>query len=214
MALKIYTGQAVSQPKTPNYYIAQNLIGDGSNLRRRHHSPGLSPMRFKRLVSASLFTKRHFNPHRNSSAEQSLLLCNPFMASQIQPLSSQTLSNNGNDNEDDSLCSSGITDWPSEPEVAPLGRPNGYLSGEARIERAWAHWSKLGRPKLIVAPMVDNSELPFRLLCRKYGAQAAYTPMLHARIFSETEKYRSEEFTTCKVRDDLRVLFGFSVFDI
>lgn len=80
-----------------------------------------------------------------------------------------------------------------------LGFPAGSLSGESRAERAWAHWAKLGRPRLIVAPMVDNSELPFRMLCRKYGAQGAYTPMLHSRIFSETEKYRNEEFTTCKV---------------
>lgn len=89
-----------------------------------------------------------------------------------------------------------------------LGNPNSnnyylkdgdYLNREARIERAWAHWKKLGQPKLIVAPMVDNSELPFRMLCRKYGAEAAYTPMLHSRLFTENQKYRSQEFTTCKV---------------
>ncbi|WJX95158.1 tRNA-dihydrouridine(16/17) synthase [NAD(P)(+)] [Trifolium repens] len=82
------------------------------------------------------------------------------------------------------------------------------LTGEdSRVQRAWTHWTNLGRPKLIVAPMVDNSELPFRMLCRKYGAQAAYTPMLHSRIFSETEKYRNEEFTTCKEDRPLFVQF-------
>lgn len=55
--------------------------------------------------------------------------------------------------------------------------------------------------------MVDNSELPFRLLCRKYGATAAYTPMLHSRIFTENEKYRSQEFTTCKEDRPLFVQF-------
>ncbi|PHT49822.1 tRNA-dihydrouridine(16/17) synthase [NAD(P)(+)], partial [Capsicum baccatum] len=88
-----------------------------------------------------------------------------------------------------------------------LNRANGYLKGEAPIERAWAHWKKIGEPKLLVAPMVDNSELPFRLLCRKYGADAAYTPMLHSRIFSENEKYRSLEFSTCKEDRPLFVQF-------
>ncbi|KAH6816962.1 FMN-linked oxidoreductases superfamily protein [Perilla frutescens var. frutescens] len=116
------------------------------------------------------------------------------MAAQTLELSSQSLLAN---DEDNTLCSSEITTLPqSELLSAALGPPNGHLTGEVRIERAWAYWNGLGRPKLIVAPMVDNSELPFRLLCRKYGAQAAYTPMLHSRIFSETEKYRSQEFTT------------------
>ncbi|KAK9054110.1 hypothetical protein SSX86_025187 [Deinandra increscens subsp. villosa] len=106
------------------------------------------------------------------------------------------------DNAED-LRSETIDPCPPESVVTP----NPYLIADARIERAWAHWKKLGEPKLIVAPMVDNSELPFRLLCRKYGAEAAYTPMLHSRIFSENEKYRASEFTTCKEDRPLFVQF-------
>lgn len=149
-------------------------------------------MRFRPLLSASLFTPNPNTKHSN-------FLFKPFMAAQTLNLSSQSPPTNGDDILDDALCSSEISTPPSsEPLGAALGWPNGYLTGEARIERAWAYWNGLGRPKLIVAPMVDNSELPYRLLCRKYGAQAAYTPMLHSRIFSENEKYRSQEFTTCK----------------
>ncbi|KAB2626498.1 tRNA-dihydrouridine(16/17) synthase [NAD(P)(+)]-like [Pyrus ussuriensis x Pyrus communis] len=81
------------------------------------------------------------------------------------------------------------------------------LTGESSIERTWAQWLKLGRPKLIVAPMVDNSELLFRMICHKYGADSAYTPMLHSRIFIESEKYREQEFTTCKEDRSLFVQF-------
>ncbi|XVF17633.1 hypothetical protein REPUB_Repub10bG0140000 [Reevesia pubescens] len=119
-----------------------------------------------------------------------------------------------NDDEDDLLCSNPQQNQEERSSSAPdetlssaIGSPAKYLSGESRVERAWAHWSKLGRPKLIVAPMVDNSELPFRMLCRKYGATAAYTPMLHSRIFTETEKYRNQEFTTCKEDRPLFVQF-------
>jgi Dihydrouridine synthase (Dus) len=50
--------------------------------------------------------------------------------------------------------------------------------------------------KYIVAPMVGASELPFRLLCRKYGAQLAYTPMMLADQFAKSEAYRTQEFQT------------------
>uniref|UniRef100_A0A0D6RAK5 tRNA-dihydrouridine(16/17) synthase [NAD(P)(+)] n=1 Tax=Araucaria cunninghamii TaxID=56994 RepID=A0A0D6RAK5_ARACU len=78
---------------------------------------------------------------------------------------------------------------------------------ERRVERAWQHWKNLGEPKFIVAPMVDQSELPFRMLCRKYGATGAYTPMLHSRLFVEDQKYRNTEFTTCKEDRPLFVQF-------
>lgn len=84
---------------------------------------------------------------------------------------------------------------------------DGCMADGSLIEKAWRHWRKLGEPKLIVAPMVDQSELPFRMLCRKYGATAAYTPMLHARLFAENPKYHKLEFTTCKEDRPLFVQF-------
>ncbi|CCW65183.1 unnamed protein product [Phytomonas sp. EM1] len=52
---------------------------------------------------------------------------------------------------------------------------------------------------LVLGPMVDQSELPFRMLCREYGATLAYTPMLHSKSFQESAVYRRKFFTTTSI---------------
>jgi len=60
---------------------------------------------------------------------------------------------------------------------------------------AW--WRSIGAPRFVCAPMVDASELPFRLLTREFGATLAYTPMMHARLLVEQPGYAAEHFSTC-----------------
>jgi hypothetical protein len=55
---------------------------------------------------------------------------------------------------------------------------------------------KLPSHQRILAPMVGGSELAFRLLCRRYGADLAYTPMMNSDRFAVDEEYRKEEFQT------------------
>ncbi|KAF0695436.1 Aste57867_13724 [Aphanomyces stellatus] len=75
---------------------------------------------------------------------------------------------------------------------------------ERAIAQGWKLYNDLHQPKRIVAPMVDQSELAFRMLTRKYGADLCYTPMFHARMFQEDATYRA---TAWQVEPKDRPLF-------
>lgn len=63
-----------------------------------------------------------------------------------------------------------------------------------------AFYESIGSPKYIVAPMVDQSEFAWRMLSRSFLPESerrgilAYSPMLHARLFADGQKYRDSHF--------------------
>ena len=71
----------------------------------------------------------------------------------------------------------------------------------------YSFYKGIGEPKFICAPMVEQSELAFRMLCRKYGTQHCYTPMLHSRLTVEDKNYLKENFSTCPEDRPLTVQF-------
>lgn len=55
---------------------------------------------------------------------------------------------------------------------------------------------KSNKPTYIAAPMVRYSKLPFRILCRRWGADIATTPMIIAESFNRSEQARDSDFST------------------
>lgn len=77
--------------------------------------------------------------------------------------------------------------------------------------RQW--YESLGSPKHILAPMVEGSEYAWRELSRQYGADLCYSPMLHARLFAESEKTRHSFWTSMKVVEESKLIVQFCAND-
>lgn len=80
-------------------------------------------------------------------------------------------------------------------------------SGQRKISE-YEFLRKLNSPVHVVAPMVDQSDLAYRMLTRKYGAHLVYTQMFNANSFLNSKECREECFTTCEQDRPLIVQFA------
>ena len=76
----------------------------------------------------------------------------------------------------------GTTHWQSQNHTGQVrlgGMASPALDVSSAVNRGWNFFRSIGSPRFHVAPMVLQSELAFRMLCRKYGAQSAYALHIH-----------------------------------
>ncbi|KAI4701153.1 hypothetical protein J4E89_010729 [Alternaria sp. Ai002NY15] len=86
------------------------------------------------------------------------------------------------------------------------GSSNGAAqsNGKRRKLHGRAFYESIGSPKLILAPMVEQSEFAWRLLSRSFLPESqqkdllAYTPMFHSKMFGEKSNYRDAHFQPLK----------------
>ncbi|KAH6850292.1 dihydrouridine synthase-like protein [Chaetomium sp. MPI-CAGE-AT-0009] len=107
---------------------------------------------------------------------------------------------------------------PAAPAVAAAAVMAGAAVRKPKLHGR-AFYESIGSPKYIVAPMVDQSEFAWRMLSRSFLPESeqagllAYSPMFHARLFSESQKYRDQHFEPTKPNSDKLYLDGNPAID-
>lgn len=92
--------------------------------------------------------------------------------------------------------------------MASETRPETVVGGQDGRKKVRLHgrafYESIGSPKLVLAPMVDQSEFAWRMLTRSFLPSSeqsnllCYTPMFHSKLFAEQPKYRDSHFQPLK----------------
>ncbi|CAJ0594060.1 unnamed protein product [Cylicocyclus nassatus] len=94
------------------------------------------------------------------------------------------------------------------PKTIVLDSPVKNTPEQIAMKRTfWREFMNKHEVVKIVAPMVDQSELAFRMFMRKYGAHVTVTPMIHAHLFVNDSTYRRNALALCEADRPLIVQF-------
>eukprot|EP00656_Telonema_subtile_P038059 TRINITY_DN4260_c0_g2_i2.p1 TRINITY_DN4260_c0_g2~~TRINITY_DN4260_c0_g2_i2.p1 ORF type:complete len:463 (-),score=96.96 TRINITY_DN4260_c0_g2_i2:312-1700(-) len=98
----------------------------------------------------------------------------------------------------------GVIRWWRTLATIVRSRVMAAAEGCAKLH-GYRFWESIGSPSKVVAPMVDQSELAYRMLTRQHRADLCYTPMYNSKVFVQTKS--TGDFTTAPEDRPLFVQF-------
>lgn len=92
-----------------------------------------------------------------------------------------------------------ISAWALPPGVKPIDMPV-----KPQLD-PWVFFREvLKNPRHIMAPMVDGSDLSYRLLARRYNTHVTFTPMIHSySLISPRFYYTHSNIIACLLMSDI-----------
>ncbi|CAM9668557.1 unnamed protein product [Pylaiella littoralis] len=101
---------------------------------------------------------------------------------------------------------------PQEYATATVARPAVEAARPENNEaESVSFFERIGRPRYVAAPMVEQSEAAFRILVKRHGCDLAYTQMLHAAKFAPESavKFRDGRFDAVDAQADRPLIAQF-----
>mmetsp|Transcript_4222 Transcript_4222/g.6579 ORF Transcript_4222/g.6579 Transcript_4222/m.6579 type:complete len:547 (+) Transcript_4222:145-1785(+) len=72
-----------------------------------------------------------------------------------------------------------------------------------KVFKCSTYWERLGSPKCVMAPMVAQSDLPFRRLCRAYGAELCFTQMIHSFNLVKSKSFLDAQLDVYRIGEKI-----------
>jgi tRNA-dihydrouridine synthase 4 len=158
--------------------------------------------RFYRTSNEFIADKKEQLLHKNNTSSHSAT-SDPPAAAATASTSTSSLSR----------CEAQTVSSPDSSQHDKVMKYNDHVDSLAELTLNSTHNNDASQVPLksfvkIVAPMVRYSKLAFRLLCRDYNADIAFTPMIIAEPFNRSKRARDADFTTTTSDRPLVVQFA------